>query len=218
MRRRRPRTAPGLALLCLAVLLAAAAGLPSGTAPPPEPGSGSGGPAEGSPGTVPPVRSRSTAAPTWGSASPPPPPPEEEEEEAAVAEEEEEEAAASSSPAGERPTRVRGGGRRQRGHRFAGERDGAAPSLQRADKDAAGGGIVVGAVGFGTTVPWAPSGCSGPVQGRRDPRGGTSGSISCPSPLCPVRDLGGCDPHAELGCGAGWSVWGFEGALAGQVH
>ncbi|XP_064892012.1 multiple epidermal growth factor-like domains protein 9 isoform X2 [Columba livia] len=100
MRRRRPRTAPGLALLCLAVLLAAAAGLPSGTAPPPEPGSGSGGPAEGSPGTVPPVRPRSTAAPTWGSASPPPPPPpEEEEEEAAVAEEEE--AAASSSPAGD---------------------------------------------------------------------------------------------------------------------
>ncbi|XP_072739303.1 multiple epidermal growth factor-like domains protein 9 isoform X2 [Ciconia boyciana] len=101
--RRRPRTAPGLALLCLAALLAAAAGLPSSAAPPPEPGSGSGGPAEGSPGTAPPARPRGTAAPARGSA-PPPPPPEEEEEEAAVAaeeEEEEEEAAAGSGPAGD---------------------------------------------------------------------------------------------------------------------
>uniref|UniRef100_A0A8C6JZ12 Uncharacterized protein n=2 Tax=Melopsittacus undulatus TaxID=13146 RepID=A0A8C6JZ12_MELUD len=108
--RHRPRTAPGLALLCLAALLAAAAaGLPSSTAPPSEPGSGSGGPAEGSPGTAaPPVRTRGTTAPARG--SPPPPPPEEEEEEAAAAvaeeeeeeeEEEQEEAAAGSSPAGD---------------------------------------------------------------------------------------------------------------------
>ena len=49
--RRRARTAPGLALFCLAALLAAAAdGLPPpGSAPPPEPGSGSGGPAETGP-------------------------------------------------------------------------------------------------------------------------------------------------------------------------
>ncbi|XP_074017491.1 multiple epidermal growth factor-like domains protein 9 [Numenius arquata] len=103
--RHRPRTAPGLALLCLAALLAAAAGLPSSAAPPSEPGSGLGGPAEGSPVTATPARPRGTAEPTRGSAPPPAPPEEEEEEEAAVAEEEEEEeeeeAAAGSGPAGD---------------------------------------------------------------------------------------------------------------------
>ncbi|RMB93478.1 hypothetical protein DUI87_30175 [Hirundo rustica rustica] len=97
--RRRPSTA--LALLCLAALLAAAtAALPAGAAPPAEPGSGSGGPAESSPGTEPPARPRGTAAPARGSPAPPPPP----EEEEAVAEEEEgeqeQEEAATSGPAG----------------------------------------------------------------------------------------------------------------------
>ncbi|XP_077045534.1 multiple epidermal growth factor-like domains protein 9 [Agelaius phoeniceus] len=106
--RRRPSTA--LALLCLAALLAAAtAALPASAAPPAEPGSGSGGPAESSLGTVPPARPRGTAAPARGSPAPPPPP--EEEEEEAVAEEEEEEQqqqqqeeeeeAADSGPAGD---------------------------------------------------------------------------------------------------------------------
>ncbi|XP_058709558.1 multiple epidermal growth factor-like domains protein 9 isoform X2 [Poecile atricapillus] len=101
--RRRPSTA--LALLCLAALLAAAtAALPASAAPPAEPGSGSGGPAESGPGTLPPARPRGTAAPARGSPAPPPPPPEEEEEEEAVAEEEEEEQqeeAAGSGPAGD---------------------------------------------------------------------------------------------------------------------
>ncbi|XP_064379729.1 multiple epidermal growth factor-like domains protein 9 [Dromaius novaehollandiae] len=110
--RRRPGTAPGLALLCLAALLARAAAAAAGeppraepsraAAPPPppaEPGSGSGGPAEGT--APPPAEPRGTpAAPPAPAATPTPagpgrgsaaPPPEEEEEE------EEEEAAGSSS-------------------------------------------------------------------------------------------------------------------------
>lgn len=92
--RRRARTAPGLALFCLAALLAAAAdGLPPpGSAPPPEPGSGSGGPAESGP--APTARPR---GPTARPGPAPPPPPEPPREEA----EEEEEEAAAAGPTGE---------------------------------------------------------------------------------------------------------------------
>lgn len=219
--RRRPRTAPGLALLCLAALLAAAAGLPSSAPPPPEPGSGSGGPAEGSPGTAPPARPRGTAAPARGSAPPPPPPPEEEEEEeVAVAEEEEEgeeeeaTATAGSGPAGERPTRVRDGGRRGLSAAgppaVAGSGTGLPPpSLRRADK---------GAVGDGAAVPQAPPAAATPVQGRRrDPRRvGHPGAPRSAAPCAPCgagMGRGGCDPHAGLG----WAVRGCRRGAGGAA-
>ncbi|XP_040387699.1 multiple epidermal growth factor-like domains protein 9 [Cygnus olor] len=97
--RRRARPAPGLALLCLAALLAAASALPRGAAPP-EPGSGSGGtPADGGAGAR-------GAQPGPGTAEPPPERREEGAEgelEAEVDDEEaaEDEEAAGGSPAGE---------------------------------------------------------------------------------------------------------------------
>lgn len=211
--RRRPRTAPGLALLCLAALLAAAAGLPSSAASPSEPGSGSGGPAEGSPGTVPPDRPRGTAAPARSSAPPPPPPPEEDEE-AAVAEEEEEEeeaAAAGSGPAGEWPTRVRdGGGRRQRGRRLWRGAGRGCPIPPPTGRTKARPGV-----GDGAAAPRAPSGRSDPRAGQEEgpSRCGTPGSISAPSPVCPAQGwgLGGWGGRGGVGqrpprkgSGVGW--------------
>lgn len=95
--RRRARPAPGLALLCLAALLAAAASaLPRGSAPP-EPGSGSGGtPADGALGAR-------GARPGPGTAEPPPERREEGAEGELEAEGDDEEAAEDEEAAGGRP-------------------------------------------------------------------------------------------------------------------